>query len=238
MREMNKTKIEWTDSTWNPVTGCTKVSSGCNNCYAEKMAKRLTAMKNPRYKNGFSLTMHPDLLNKPLGIKKPSMIFVNSMSDLFHEDVTDEFIFKVFDTMNKAHWHIFQVLTKRPERVNELKEQLNFTDNIWIGTSVENMAVSNRVDYIRDVEAKVKFLSCEPLLGSLHDLNITNIDWIVVGGESGSKARPIEEEWVRELRDKCSSRKIKFFFKQWGGWNKKKNGRHLDGKIYDEMPDY
>jgi len=233
---MNKSRIEWTDATWNPVTGCTKVSSGCTNCYAEVMARRLTAMGNPRYKNGFKLTMHPDLIRKPLSMKKPSMIFVNSMSDLFHEDVTDEFIKSVFETMNEANWHTFQVLTKRPERVFKMQDDLKFSENIWIGTSVENMSASKRVDYIRNIPAKVKFLSCEPLLGSLKELNIKNIDWIVVGGESGAKSRAIETNWVIEIKDKCKKENIAFFFKQWGGWNKKKNGRELEGKLYEEMP--
>ncbi|HHY21657.1 MAG TPA: phage Gp37/Gp68 family protein [Bacilli bacterium] len=233
---VNTTKIEWTDTTWNPVTGCTKVSPGCVNCYAERMAKRLTAMKNPRYRNGFKVTMHEDLLDQPLKKKKPSMVFVCSMSDLFHEDVTDEFIKAVFETMNKADRHIFQVLTKRPERVSKLQNDLNFTENIWIGASVENDRVAKRVDYVRNLPAAVKFLSCEPLLGSLRDVSFEGIDWIVVGGESGPNARPMNIEWVREIRDACQKEEIKFFFKQWGGWNKKKNGRELDGKIFEEMP--
>lgn len=233
---MNKSKIEWTDATWNPVTGCSKVSSGCMNCYAEKMAKRLKAMNNPRYKNGFNVTMHEDLLNSPVKIKKPSIIFVCSMADLFHKDVSDDFIEKVFQTMNNCPQHIFQVLTKRPERIQQMQSNLKFTSNIWIGTSIENLEVAERVNYIRNIPAKVKFLSCEPLLGSLDNLDITNINWIVVGGESGAGSRPIEISWVRELRDKCKRQNIAFFFKQWGGWNKKKNGRELDGHIYEEMP--
>ncbi|WP_270597983.1 DUF5131 family protein [Enterococcus asini] len=237
MNVLNSTSIEWTDATWNPVTGCTKVSTGCAHCYAERMAKRLTAMGNPRYANGFKVTMHPDLINQPLKKKKESMVFVCSMSDLFHEDVSDEFIKSVFVTMNKAHWHTFQVLTKRPDRLNKMSPDLKFSDNIWIGTSIENERFLSRIDLIRDLPAKVKFLSCEPLLGTLKKMNLTGIDWVVVGGESGPGARSIEIEWVREIRDLCSNFETKFFFKQWGGWNKKKNGRELDGRIYNEMPE-
>lgn len=235
---MNNSRIEWTDSTWNPVTGCTKVSDGCLNCYAERMAKRLEAMKNPRYLSGFKVTMHNDLLKQPLERKTSNIIFVCSMSDLFHKDVSDEFIIKVFKTMNQAHWHIFQILTKRPERIERMQSMLHFTDNIWIGTSVENMKVAKRVDHIRNIPAKVKFLSCEPLLNSIKELDVTNIDWVVVGGESGPRSRPMETDWVIEIRDKCLENDIAFFFKQWGGWNKKKNGRELEGKIYEEMPSY
>lgn len=234
---MNESKIEWTDSTWNPVTGCDKVSTGCDHCYAERMAKRLTSMNNPRYLNGFKATMHDDLLEQPLKKKKPNMVFVCSMSDLFHKNVTDDFIISVFETMNKANWHTFQVLTKRPERLKKLSSKLNFTDNIWIGTSVENSKYLKRVDLIRDIPAKVKFLSCEPLLGSLSGINLNQIQWVVVGGESGPGARPMDIDWVREIRDICEESESHFFFKQWGGWNKKKNGRELDGKLYDAMPE-
>ncbi|MGM0285783.1 phage protein [Enterococcus sp. AZ063] len=237
MSVMNNTKIEWTDSTWNPVTGCSKVSPGCDHCYAERMARRLTAMKNPRYSNGFNVTMHEDLILQPLKKKKPHMIFVCSMSDLFHKDVSDEFIMTVFQTMNRANWHTFQVLTKRPERLKKLSPKLNFSNNIWIGTTVENDKYLKRIDLIRNIPAKIKFLSCEPLLGSLKNMNLENIQWVVVGGESGPGARPMEIEWVREIRDLCRINDSKFFFKQWGGWNKKKNGRELDGQIYEEMPE-
>ncbi|OTO76550.1 MULTISPECIES: DUF5131 family protein [unclassified Enterococcus] len=233
---MNESKIEWTDSTWNPVTGCTKVSIGCDNCYAERMAKRLSAMKNPRYINEFKTTMHEDLLDQPLKKKKPNMVFVCSMSDLFHKDVSDEFIRSVFKTMNKADWHTFQVLTKRPERLKNLSQSLTFTDNIWIGTSVEHERYFKRVDLLRSIPAKVKFLSCEPLLGSLSGINLDRINWVVVGGESGPKSRNMEIDWVREIRDVCKKNEVSFFFKQWGGWNKKKNGRELDGRFYDQMP--
>lgn len=233
---MNESKIEWTDSTWNPVTGCDKVSLGCNNCYAERMAKRLYAMQNPRYLNGFKTTMHEDLLEQPLKKKKTNMVFVCSMSDLFHKDVTDDFIRAVFKTMNQADWHTFQVLTKRPERLKKLSPSLTFTDNIWIGTSVEHEKYLNRIDLIRDIPAKIKFLSCEPLLGPLSSMNLDQINWVVVGGESGPKSRSMEINWVRDIRDICLKEDVAFFFKQWGGWNKKKNGRELDGKIYDQMP--
>ncbi|MFS1026834.1 DUF5131 family protein [Enterococcus casseliflavus] len=233
---MNESKIEWTDSTWNPVTGCDKVSPGCNNCYAERMAKRLTAMQNPRYLNGFKTTMHEDLLDQPLKKKKPNMVFVCSMSDLFHKDVTDDFIHAVFKTMNKADWHTFQVLTKRPERLKKLSPSLTFTENIWIGTSVEHEKYLKRIDLIRNIPAKIKFLSCEPLLGPLSSMTLDQINWVVVGGESGPKSRAMEIDWVRDIRDICIKEDVAFFFKQWGGWNKKKNGRELDGKIYDQMP--
>lgn len=234
---MNESRIEWTDSTWNPVTGCDKVSPGCDNCYAERMAKRLTAMNNPRYINGFKTTMHKDLLDQPLKKKKSNMVFVCSMSDLFHKDVTDEFICAVFKTMNEAHWHTFQVLTKRPERLKKLSTSLVFSDNIWIGTTVENSKYLKRIDLIRDIPAKIKFLSCEPLLGPLTSMNLSGIQWVVVGGESGPKSRPMNIEWVREIHNICQQENTLFFFKQWGGWNKKKNGRELDGKIYEEMPE-
>jgi len=230
-----KTKIEWTEATWNPTTGCTKVSEGCKNCYAEKMAKRLQAMGMKRYQNGFQLTLHWDLIDLPLRWKKSRKIFVNSMSDLFHPEVPDEFIRKVFETMNRASHHIFQVLTKRPERVAALAKQLNWTSNIWMGTSVENMRVIERVDHLRKVPARVRFLSCEPLLGPLK-LNLEGIHWVIVGGESGPGARPMDEQWVREIRDQCVKENVAFFFKQWGGVQKHRTGRVLDNRTWDEMP--
>lgn len=234
---MNKTKIEWTDKTWNPITGCTQVSSGCKNCYAKKMAKRLHAMGNPRYKNEFKITIHEDLFEVPLTIKKPSVVFVCSMSDLFHEDVPYESIKKIFDTMKKADWHIFQVLTKRPERLLEFSQSYKIPKNVWIGTSVENNENIYRAEILKNVQAKIHFLSCEPLLGSLENLCLDNIQWVVVGGESGSGARPVEKDWIINLRDNCQKSKVPFFFKQWGGWNKKKNGHELDGKVYKQMPE-
>lgn len=235
---MNKTKIQWTEMTWNPITGCTKISDGCLNCYAARMAKRLKAMGNPRYINEFQITVHNDLLEVPLDIKQPKMIFVNSMSDLFHKDVPDTIIIKVFETMNKAYWHTFQVLTKRPERVHAMDQAglLKWSPNIWMGTSVENDKYFDRVDELRNTKANIKFLSCEPLLGSLKDISLERIDWVIVGGESGPKAREMKKEWVLEIKDLCEKYGVAFFFKQWGGVNKKKSGRLLDGKTYDEYP--
>lgn len=235
---MNKTKIQWTEMTWNPITGCTKISDGCLNCYAARMAKRLKAMENPRYINEFAVTVHKDLLEVPLDIKQPKMIFVNSMSDLFHKDVPDDIIIKVFETMNKAHWHTFQVLTKRPERVLAMDQAglLKWSSNIWMGTTVENDKYVDRIDKLRETKANIKFLSCEPLLGSLKDISLEEIDWVIVGGESGPKSREMEKEWVLELKELCEKDGVAFFFKQWGGINKKKSGRLLDGKTYDGYP--
>lgn len=235
---MNKTKIQWTEMTWNPITGCTKISEGCLNCYAARMAKRLKAMGNPRYINEFQVTVHEDLLEVPLGIKQPKMIFVNSMSDLFHNDVPDEIIVKVFKTMNKAHWHTFQVLTKRPERVLKMDQEglLKWTSNIWMGTTVESDKYIERVNMLHNTKARIKFLSCEPLLGSLKDMILDKIDWVIVGGESGPKSREMKKEWILEIKEICEKNGVAFFFKQWGGINKKKSGRLLDGKTYDEYP--
>ena len=235
---MNKTKIQWTEMTWNPITGCTKISDGCLNCYAARMAKRLKAIGNPRYINEFAVTVHKDLLEVPLDIKQPKMIFVNSMSDLFHKDVPDDIIIKVFETMNKAHWHTFQVLTKRPERVLAMDQAglLKWSSNIWMGTTVENDKYVDRIDKLRETKANIKFLSCEPLLGSLKDISLEEIDWLIVGGESGPKSREMEKEWVLELKELCEKDGVAFFFKQWGGINKKKRGRLLDGKTYDGYP--
>ncbi|WP_339063627.1 phage Gp37/Gp68 family protein [Tepidibacillus marianensis] len=229
-------KIEWTEATWNPVTGCTKISEGCRHCYAERMAKRLYMMDNPRYKNGFNVTLHHDLINTPLNWKKPKRIFVNSMSDLFHDDVPFEFILKVFQTMEKASWHTFQVLTKRSERLLELAPLLPWPSNVWMGVSVEDEKVIERIGHLRNTPAKVKFLSCEPLIGPLHNLNLENIHWVIVGGESGPGARPIKEEWVRSIRDQSQEQGAAFFFKQWGGVQKHRNGRLLDNKVWNEYP--
>ncbi|PRX40907.1 protein gp37 [Planifilum fimeticola] len=231
-----QSEIEWTNATWNPVTGCTKVSAGCRNCYAERMARRLQAMGVERYRNGFQLTLHWDLIDLPLRWKKPRKIFVNSMSDLFHPEVLDEFILKVFETMNRSSQHVFQVLTKRPERVAAMADRLNWTSNIWMGTSVENMRVIERVDHLRNVPTQVRFLSCEPLLGPLH-LNLEGIHWVIVGGESGPGARSVDGQWVREIRDQCIKENVAFFFKQWGGVRKDLTGRMLDGRTWDELPD-
>jgi protein gp37 len=228
--------IEWTEATWNPLTGCTKVSPGCKHCYAERMAKRLQGMNHPSYANGFRLTLHERLLDLPLQWKKPRTIFVNSMSDLFHKDVPVEFIHRVFETMCKAPQHRFQVLTKRPERVAELSASLPWPDNIWLGTSVETAKYFGRIDDLRRCDAKVKFLSLEPLLGPLTGLDLSQIDWVIVGGESGPGARPMESSWVIEIRDICVDDGVPFFFKQWGGVQKKRAGRLLDGRTWDQMP--
>ncbi|MCY0887023.1 MAG: phage Gp37/Gp68 family protein [Alicyclobacillaceae bacterium] len=230
------THIEWTDVTWNPTTGCTKVSEGCRHCYAETMAKRLHAMGQSRYAKGFQLTLHEDLLELPLHWKKPRRIFVNSMSDVFHKDVPDDFVFRIFETMNRATQHTFQVLTKRPERLARMASALSWTSNIWIGTSVEDMKVARRVDFLRVVPAQIRFLSCEPLLGSLAELDLTDVDWVITGGESGPGARPVHPDWVRELRDSCVRAEVAFFFKQWGGVQKHRTGRTLDGRTWDEQP--
>ncbi len=231
-----KSRIEWTESTWNPVTGCTKVSPGCQHCYAERMAKRLYAMGQPNYANGFRLTVHPHAVEAPLSWKTPQVIFVNSMSDLFHEDVPMEFIRRVFDVMNQASWHQFQILTKRSGRLLQLDSSLSWAENIWMGVSVETERYKSRVDDLRHTHATVKFLSLEPLLGALPDLDLSAIDWVIVGGESGPGARPMKEEWVLDIRDQCIDQGVPFFFKQWGGTNKKKAGRLLQGRTWDEMP--
>lgn len=231
-----KSHIEWTESTWNPLTGCTKISSGCLNCYAERMAKRLQAMGQPNYRDGFNLALHPEVLTKPLEWKKPQMIFVNSMSDLFHKDVPLEFVQRVFDVMNQASWHTFQVLTKRAERLQELSAKLTWTDNIWMGVTIEDQKYNYRASYLKASGARVKFLSLEPLIGSVSGLTFDGIDWVITGGESGPGARPIKEDWVVEIRDECMRSGTPFFFKQWGGVHKKKNGRLLHGRIWSEFP--
>lgn len=232
----NGSKIEWTEATWNPTTGCTKVSTGCTNCYAEKLSLRLMNIGIPKYKNGFKLTIHEDALNIPLGWKSPRTIFVNSMSDLFHKDVPLRFIKKVFKTMKVANWHQYQILTKRPDRILELDKKLDWQNHIWMGTSVENENYVKRIDYLRKTSAAIKFLSLEPLLGPLPNLNLKGIDWVIVGGESGPRARPIEENWVMDIKRQCKKSGVAFFFKQWGGLNKKSTGRELKGKTYNEMP--
>jgi protein gp37 len=233
---MATSKIEWTESTWNPLTGCTKISPGCKHCYAERMAKRLQAMGLEKYRNGFKLTLHPDVLEEPLQWMKPQMIFVNSMSDLFHKDIPLEFIQQIFVVMRRAHWHTFQVLTKRAERLLELDSALVWPSNVWMGVSVENSDYIDRVHYLRQTHAQTKFLSCEPLLGALPNLPLKEIQWVIVGGESGPGARPIEREWVTDIRDQCLRASVPFFFKQWGGTRKKKAGRLLEGRTWDELP--
>ena len=231
-----KSSIEWTKSTWNPVTGCTKISSGCKNCYAERMAKRLCAMGQPNYKNGFKVQTHEHVLEMPLRWKKPQTIFVNSMSDLFHLNVSKTFVKKVFDVMNRAPWHMFQVLTKRAERLTELNSDLKWGKNIWMGVSIENEQCKNRLDFLRRTDSLVKFISFEPLIGAVGKVNLKGIDWVIVGGESGPGARPIKEEWVLEIKKQCVEYDVPFFFKQWGGVRKRKNGRILLNKTWDEMP--
>ena len=232
----DKSHIEWTEATWNPVTGCTKVSPGCKHCYAERLAKRLRAMGVEKYANGFQVTLHEDALSIPLQWKQPRIIFVNSMSDLFHKDVPLAFIQRVFAVMRQAHWHVFQVLTKRAERLAELAPKLEWPPNVWMGVSVETQQYTYRIDLLRTVPAAVRFLSLEPLLGPLPNLNLEGIHWVIVGGESGPGARPMRPEWVTEIRDQCLAASVPFFFKQWGGVNKKRAGRLLEGRTWDEMP--
>lgn len=233
---MASSKIEWTESTWNPLTGCTKVSPGCKNCYAERMANRLQAMGVEKYRDGFQLSLHEEVLEEPLTWAKPQMIFVNSMSDLFHKDVPLDFILRIFEVMRRADWHQFQILTKRAERLLELDAALDWPENVWMGVSVETTHYMHRIDLLRRTHAVVKFLSLEPLLGPLPGMDLAGIDWVIVGGESGPHARPIELDWVREIRDQCVRAQVPFFFKQWGGTNKKKTGRLLDARTWDELP--
>ena len=228
--------IEWTEATWNPVTGCTKISPGCKHCYAERMAERLHAMGQPNYKNGFALTLQPQMLELPLRWRTPQTIFVNSMSDLFHDDVPLTYIQRVFDVMRRAHWHRFQVLTKRASRLAALETEIEWASNIWMGVSVENAKYVGRIDDLRRTRAHVRFLSLEPLLGPLPDLDLRGIHWAIVGGESGPKARPMDAAWAIDLRDQCRRARVPFFFKQWGGKNKKRAGRLLEGRTWDEMP--
>ncbi|MDI9563842.1 MAG: phage Gp37/Gp68 family protein [Bacteroidota bacterium] len=235
---MATTKIEWTESTWNPITGCTKISSGCKFCYAEIMARRLRAMGQEKYKNGFRLTLHPETLREPYLWKKPKMIFVNSMSDLFHKDVPIDYIRNIFNIIKDNPHHVFQVLTKRADilRYYDSEGFLEWPHNLWMGVTVENADVVYRIDHLRNTGARVKFLSCEPLLTAIPNMNLQNIDWVIVGGESGRTPRPIKPEWVEQIKLQCQNHNTAFYFKQWGGTNKKKNGRLLDGKEYNEMP--
>lgn len=237
MHMSQRSSIEWTDATWNPVTGCTKVSAGCDHCYAHTFAERWRGLEGHPYQNGFDLTLRPERVSEPLAWKKPRTIFVNSMSDLFHVDVPDDFICQVFDTMRQAHWHTFQVLTKRSERLKRLAHRLDFAPNVWIGVSVESPEYYWRIKHLQQVTAAaVRFLSCEPLIAALPDIPLEGIDWVIVGGESGHGARPMLKTWVRDIRRQCNARRIPFFFKQWGGVRKKENGRSLDGRTYDALP--
>jgi protein gp37 len=229
--------IEWTEATWNPVTGCTKISPGCKFCYADRMARRLKAMGQERYRNGFQLTLQPDALQTPLKWKRPRVIFVNSMSDLFHKDVSLSYIQQCFAVMAEASQHTFQILTKRADRVAELSAELPWPKNVWMGTSVESVDYVHRVRSLQRVPAHVRFLSVEPLLGPIPRLPLRNIHWVIVGGESGPGARPMQECWVAQIRDQCVTKGVPFFFKQWGGVNKKRTGRLLEGRTWDEMPE-
>jgi protein gp37 len=231
-----KSSIEWTESTWNPVTGCTKISPGCDNCYAERMALRLRAMGQPNYRNGFALTEQPRMLELPLRWRTPQTIFVNSMSDLFHKDVSTDYIMEVFRVMNEATHHRFQVLTKRSQRLMNLAPRLPWAPNIWMGVSVENSTYTFRIDHLREAGAAVRFLSLEPLLGPLPDLNLEGIHWVIVGGESGPGARVMRRTWVEDIRRQCRAAGVPFFFKQWGGTNKARSGRMLNNRTYDDMP--
>ncbi|HEX7058715.1 MAG TPA: phage Gp37/Gp68 family protein [Solirubrobacterales bacterium] len=232
----DRSAIEWTEATWNPVTGCDKVSPGCAHCYAEAFAERWRGVAGHPYEQGFDLRLWPQRLDQPQRWKRPRMIFVNSMSDLFHERVPLDFIRQVFDSMEEAHWHTFQILTKRQERLIEVADDLSWPENVWMGVSIENRRFVHRADALREVPAAVRFISAEPLLGPLEGLELDQIDWLIAGGESGPRARPMNVEWVRELRDRCSEEGVAFFFKQWGGRTSKAGGRMLDGIEHDEMP--
>lgn len=234
---MAQSSIEWTEMTWNPTTGCTKISAGCKYCYAEVMAKRLQAMGIEKYKDAFKVRTHPDALNTPYTWKKQKVVFVNSMSDLFHPQVPLDFIKQVFKVMNETP-HVYQVLTKRADRLLEVHRELKWSYNIWMGVSVEDNRVIDRIYLLRQTNARTKFLSCEPLIGPLENMNLTGIDWVIVGGESGRKPRPMNPDWVLDIQDQCEKADVAFFFKQWGGTNKKKAGRLLNGRTYDDMPEY
>lgn len=233
---MATSSIEWTEATWNPTTGCDKISAGCKYCYAEVMARRLQAMGQKKYANRFELTIHEDELGRPYNWKKGRVVFVNSMSDLFHKDVPLSFIMKVFKVMNECPQHTFQVLTKRADILHKYSPFLNWTPNIWMGVSVEKSNFFERIDHLRETGAAIKFLSLEPLLGPLQSMNLKKIDWVIVGGESGFKPRPMKLEWVMDIQEQCKNASVPFFFKQWGGKNKKAAGRELNGRTYDEMP--
>ncbi len=234
---MAQSSIEWTEMTWNPTTGCDKISAGCKFCYAEVMSKRLQSMGVEKYKDNFEVRIHEDALKIPYTWKNSKVVFVNSMSDLFHKEIPLDFIKKVFKVMNNNPQHVFQVLTKRAERLFELHAELKWTHNIWMGVSVENEKVKDRIDFLRQTNARVKFLSLEPLIGPLPNLNLEKIDWVIVGGESGHKPRPMDADWVIDIQEQCNKNEVAFFFKQWGGKNKKASGRMLNGRTYDEMPE-
>ncbi|SCE95813.1 protein gp37 [Micromonospora viridifaciens] len=241
----DRSAIEWTEATWNPTTGCDRVSRGCDNCYALTLAKRLKAMGQPRYQRdgdprtsgpGFGLTLHPDSLTLPLTWRRPRLVFVNSMSDLFHAQVPVEFVRQVFEAIAATPQHTYQVLTKRARRLRRLAPSLTWPSNLWVGVSVEDVNAVDRIDDLRNVPAALRFLSCEPLLGPLSDLNLDGIGWVIVGGESGTNARPLHPAWVVDLRDQCTRAGVPFFFKQWGGRTPKAGGRELNGRTWDDMP--
>jgi len=241
---MRTTKIEWTEQTWNPSVGCNKVSAGCKNCYAETMARRLKAMGTKGYENGFEFSIMPERLEQPLKIKKPTKFFVNSMSDLFHEKMPNEYLDSIFEIIRKTPHHTYQILTKREKRMEEYLKDKTLPKNVWLGVTVESFETKYRIDFLRKIEASIRFISMEPLLDNLGEIDLSNIHWVIVGGESGVKARPMETEWVTSIKDQCKKQKVAFFFKQWGTWgadgvkrSKKSNGRELDGKIYDEYPE-
>lgn len=235
-RMADKSAIEWTESTWNPVTGCSKVSPGCAHCYAETFAERWRGTPRHPYEQGFDLRLWPSRLEQPLTWKRPRTIFVNSMSDVFHEDIPFDFIASIFDVMRRADWHVFQILTKRHERLAELAGDLPWPPNVWMGVTIENRRFVHRADVLREVPAAVRFISAEPLLGPLEGLDLTEIDWLIAGGESGPRHRPVKSDWLRDLRDRCAEEDVAFFFKQWGGIRPKSGGRSLDGRTWDEMP--
>jgi len=241
---MRTTKIEWTEQTWNPSVGCNKVSEGCANCYAEVMARRLKAMGTKGYENGFKFSIIPERLDQPFKIKKPTKFFVNSMSDLFHEEMPFEYLDMIFDAIEKTPWHTYQILTKREKRMAEYFADKKPPQNVWLGVTVENSATKNRIDYLRNIDAKIRFLSMEPLLEDVGNLDLSNIHWVIVGGESGIVARPMQTNWAVNIKEQCENQDVAFFFKQWGTWgadgvrrNKKKNGRELNGKVYNEYPE-
>lgn len=229
----NNSKISWTNCTWNVITGCKKVTEGCKNCYAEKMTKRLLRIGIEKYSNGFTPTFHEDILGYPLTIKKPKMIFVNSMSDTFNENISDENILKIFDVMNRAYWHTFQVLTKRAHNILKLSNKINWTDNIWLGVTIEKEDYFCRLDYLKNSEAKIKFISFEPLLSDVSKVDLSYIDWVIVGGETGSNSRTVKKEWVYNIKNVCEIKNIPFFFKQWGSGNK---SNLIEGIRYNQYP--
>ena len=238
------TKIEWTEQTWNPSVGCDKVSEGCKNCYAESMARRLKAMNTKGYENGFKFTLMPDRLEQPLGIKRPTKFFVNSMSDLFHEEMPFSYLDAIFDVMKRTPHHTYQILTKREKIMAEYFKDKVLPQNVWLGVTVENSKTKNRIDYLRHINASIRFISAEPLLDNLGKLDLENIHWVIVGGESGVSARPMQIEWAENIKKQCEQQNVAFFFKQWGTWgadgvkrSKKLNGRRLNGKLYDEYPE-